>query len=337
MNGPNRAIDLLRGGCILYIVAFWHLLGYIDGIDGYKNFLTYRLTIVVLGLFTLIAGVLAGRRVLQGREQIWRYYRSRAIRILPPYGLALLLFALSGLLSWSEVGQALLLRPAFDSHPLRTLWYINMLVVFYAAAPLLQILGRWLAERMPQGLDASVLLVLALTGAGIVLTGIDTGIDPRLGVYMPAFATGVLMSDRLLNAAGEDTTGASVPGLARLWVLALVAIGLSAKVPGHDLESSLWSLPLATLTPPLVLLIALRRIRTPTIPSWLQASSTASYFIYLLHRPILKELKPLVGRMAHHHPAPELALYWGMAIPLVVAVAWWSQLLYDRTTRAMAI
>jgi len=120
-------------------------------------------------------------------------------------------------------------------------------------------------------------------------------------------------------------------------VLALVAIGLSAKVPGHDLESSLWSLPLATLTPPLVLLIALRRIRTPTIPSWLQASSTASYFIYLLHRPILKELKPLVGRMAHHHPAPELALYWGMAIPLVVAVAWWSQLLYDRTTRAMAI
>jgi hypothetical protein len=71
MNGPNRAIDLLRGGCILYIVAFWHLLGYIDGIDGYKNDLAYRLTIVVLGLFTLISGVLAGRMPLQwGRADL---------------------------------------------------------------------------------------------------------------------------------------------------------------------------------------------------------------------------------------------------------------------------
>lgn len=337
MNRPNRAIDLLRGGSILYIVAFWHLLGYIDGIDGYKNVITYRLTIVVLGLFTLIAGVLAGRRVLQSRAQIEEYYRSRAIRILPPYGLALLLFGQSGLLSWSDVGQALLLRPAFDSHPLRTLWYINMLVVFYVAVPLLQMLGRWLAQKLPPHLDAAVLLVLALAGAAVVLTRIDTGIDPRLGVYFPAFATGVLMSARLLGAAGGDVNGDAQPAMARLWLLALIAIGLSAKVPGHDLESSLWSLPLATLVPPLVLLIALRRIRTPVIPLWLQASSTASYFLYLLHRPILKELRPLIGRLAHHHPAPELALYWGVAIPLLVALAWWSQLLYDRTIRAMGL
>jgi hypothetical protein len=55
----------MRGDSILYIVAFWHLLGYINGIDGYKNDLAYRLTIVVLGLFTLISGVLAGRMPLQ--------------------------------------------------------------------------------------------------------------------------------------------------------------------------------------------------------------------------------------------------------------------------------
>jgi hypothetical protein len=45
----NGSIDLLRGGGILYIVAYWHLLGYVDGIHGYKNAFSYRLT-VVLGL-----------------------------------------------------------------------------------------------------------------------------------------------------------------------------------------------------------------------------------------------------------------------------------------------
>jgi hypothetical protein len=40
MNRPNRAIGLMRGDCILYIEVFWHLLGYIDGIDVYKNALT---------------------------------------------------------------------------------------------------------------------------------------------------------------------------------------------------------------------------------------------------------------------------------------------------------
>jgi hypothetical protein len=62
MSRRYTAIDLLRAGSIIYIVGYWHLLGYVESVHGYKNDLTYRLTVVVLGLFTLIAGVLAGRR-----------------------------------------------------------------------------------------------------------------------------------------------------------------------------------------------------------------------------------------------------------------------------------
>ena len=127
--GRNQAIDLLRGGSMLYIVGFWHLLGYVDGIDGYKNAVTYRLTIAVLGLFTLMAGCLAGRREVRGGADLLRYYRDRAVRILPPYALALVLFVPTGLLQWPDVGRGLLLLPAFDGQPLRTLWHVNVLVV----------------------------------------------------------------------------------------------------------------------------------------------------------------------------------------------------------------
>ena len=125
---------------MLYIVGFWHLLGYVDGIDGYKNAITYRLTIVVLGLFSLMAGCLAGRRDVRGLSDLLRYYRARALRILPPYALAVVLFVPTGLLRWKDVTEGLLLLPAFDGHPLRTLWYINILLVCYLLAPLLLIL-----------------------------------------------------------------------------------------------------------------------------------------------------------------------------------------------------
>jgi hypothetical protein len=77
-------MDLLRGGSMISIVGFWHLLGYVDGIDGYKNAVTHPLTIAVLGLFTLMAGCLAGRREVRGGADLLCSYRDRAMRILPP-------------------------------------------------------------------------------------------------------------------------------------------------------------------------------------------------------------------------------------------------------------
>ncbi|MFM7394711.1 MAG: hypothetical protein ACKO22_10180 [Cyanobium sp.] len=80
----KSGIDLLRAASILYIVAYWHLLGYVDGIHGHKNALTHRLTVVVLGLFTLMAGLLAGRRSLRTVQEVWSHHRIRALRILSP-------------------------------------------------------------------------------------------------------------------------------------------------------------------------------------------------------------------------------------------------------------
>lgn len=80
----DQAIDLMRATCILWIVGFWHLLGYAPSIDGYKNDLTYRLTVVVLGLFVFISGHLIGRARITNAAEVWRFYRRRMIRIYPP-------------------------------------------------------------------------------------------------------------------------------------------------------------------------------------------------------------------------------------------------------------
>lgn len=330
----HAAIDLLRGGSILYIVGFWHLLGYVDGIDGYKNAVTYRLTVVVLGLFTLMAGALAGRREIRTGGHIWRYYRARFLRIVPPYWAALAIFGLVELLKWPDVVKGVLLIPAFNGDPLRTLWYVNMLVLFYAAAPLLLILRHSLIVRTGSRAQAQVVLCGSLALGLGALDRLLGGLDPRILLYFPAFAVGLLLSGELLGHA--DARGPlHSRGLALLTALVLVALTISLGVQGRAIETSLRSLPMAALVPALLVVVTCRRLRGWSLPGWLQATSTASFFMYLLHRPLLKGLKAAAAGLEPAHPWWLLLVLLVVGVPLIAGLSWWGQRLYDRALRAM--
>jgi peptidoglycan/LPS O-acetylase OafA/YrhL len=141
----QRGIDWMRSLSILYIVGFWHLLGYEHFIDHYKNAFTGRVLLVVLGLFIFLSGHLAARssgadfRPADGLS----FYRRRLLRIYPPYLLALLWFQASGLLEHGQLVESALLLSALTGNTPRTLWYITVLMVYMALAPALLLLcGR---------------------------------------------------------------------------------------------------------------------------------------------------------------------------------------------------
>jgi peptidoglycan/LPS O-acetylase OafA/YrhL len=327
----NAAIDLLRGGSMLYIVGFWHLLGYVDGIDGYKNAVTYPLTIAVLGLFTLMAGCLAGRREVRGFSELLQYYRARAIRILPPYALALVLFVPTGLLKWPDVGRGLLLLPAFDGQPLRTLWYVNVLVVGYVLAPLLLILRyRLLAAGAGRGRALCVVGGCSLLALGL-LVRLCPGLDPRFTLYFPAFAMGLLLANPLLDPQRRPLT--SFHRLI-LTVMAVAAVAFTLGVEGRDFETSLRSLPLATILPAVVVLASTRRWHGMNLPRWMQAVSYSSYFMYLFHRPILRFVTDTAIGLSAPQPWILLLVLLAVGVPLVVAISWWGQRLYDQSLKA---
>jgi peptidoglycan/LPS O-acetylase OafA/YrhL len=326
----NPAIDLLRGGSILYIVGYWHLLGYIDGVHGYKNVFTVRLTVVVLGLFTLMAGVLAGRRPIRSAPEAWMYCRARALRILPPYALALVLFGLTHLLDWRHVGLGLLLLPAVNGEPLHTLWYVNMLVFCYGLAP-------WLLLLCPRRRLLASGLALALLLLLLLLNGFaGERVDPRLALYFPAFATGLLLSAQLLPGETDRRPGPLIQ-LLPLVALAIAAVTLSLSVPDGKIDTSPWAIPLATIVPALVMVSANRWLRGRTIPGWLRATSSASYFLYLLHRPLFEGLQALAHWLQATTAGGQLLLLLVFGVPLIARISWWAQRLYDRFLRALAL
>jgi peptidoglycan/LPS O-acetylase OafA/YrhL len=315
----NQAIDLLRALSILWIVGYWHLLGYAPAVDGYKNGLTHRLTVVVLGLFVLIAGHLIGRSGIRNGADILAFYRRRLIRIYPPYVLALLLFALCGLLKAGQFLPAALLVSSFGDNPPHTLWYIAMLVVFYLLAPFLLLLR----ERLGRGIGAGIAAAAVLIGLSTVLWQLVPQVDPRLFLYFPPFVVGLLVSSQL------EPERLSPWGL--LLVLALgVAGALESLVHvGSQLDNDMIGSVLATLVP-LALLVLVQRW-LPRLRLWapLMAVSTASYFMYLFHRPIFHWLSPLGKALLPAGPVPEVAWLMGFCLPVIVVVAWLGQRAYD--------
>ncbi|MEB3321528.1 MAG: acyltransferase, partial [Synechococcaceae cyanobacterium] len=211
----SAAIDLLRALSILWIVGIWHLLGYTDAIADYKNDVTHRLTVVVLGLFMLIAGHLVGRAGIRGGADVLAFYRRRLVRIYPPYLLALWWFARSDLLEPGQLRPAALLASSFGPDAPDTLWYISVLVVFYLLAPFLLLLR----DRMGRGLRlrgetaAGVLTAVLLIAAATALAGAVPTWDQRMFLYFPPFVVGLLVTARL---DAEQLGGRG--GTGRRWV-----------------------------------------------------------------------------------------------------------------------
>ena len=321
----NQAIDLMRATCILWIVGFWHLLGYAESIDGYKNDVTYRVTVVVLGLFVFISGHLIGRSRITNAAEVWRFYQRRMVRIYPPYLAALLLFDLCGLLKPGQFIGAALLSASFSLEPPLTLWYISMIVVFYLLAPLLLLLVHSLGQTPWRWTSNRLVVCAGIIGLNVLLGKLLDGVDARLFLYFPSFVAGLVLSPALVEPRVRFRTIA-------LTALATVAATLFSFHHQARIDSSLNAIPLAVFGPLLTFLVCERWGRHLRLPPLILAISTASFFMYLFHRPIFLLFT------SHGFPssAPlQLAVLLLLALPVIVAVSWKGQALYDSAVRRL--
>lgn len=329
MPARNLGIDWLRSICILYIVGFWHLLGYAPAIQDYKTDLTHRLTLIVLGLFMLISGHLVGRSSfgglgLEGRnwhDFVLVFYRRRLARIYPPYVLSLLLFELFDLLKPGQLlGASLLISSLIDDAPL-TLWYINVLMVYLALSPFILLLR---ARLNPAGSQAKDLFILAgLVGVNLLLAVFSKHADPRLFFYFSPFVVGLL------------NPGVSAEGRRGFFPLLTAVVGGAflysvhlSNVSGELTESNLAIMPLAVFGPWFVFLIVNMielKLRLP----WIVAQiSLASFFMYLFHRPILAVMTSWVSPQGARLQLAYLLL---ICLPVIISISWFGQRLYDRS------
>ena len=152
--------DVVRVVCMTYIVAYFHLYGYVY-LQGQPP-VSIAMAHACLGLFTFVSGYLLGSKYSfgqQGNSQIGLFYKKRILRIVPLFLIASLALWLIGLNDCIATLNGLLcLSPFVDPKPM-TLYYIPIISWCYLVTPLISRHGmRW---RIYSCLTFMGLLVIA--------------------------------------------------------------------------------------------------------------------------------------------------------------------------------
>lgn len=313
-RGPQRrnaAIDLVRAVSILWIVGIWHVFDYLPELADGKNGITYHVTVALLGLFVLVSGYLMGLKdVPLERRPLRDFYLGRFGRIYPPFVLACLIFMVLKLGDMAALTKAALLVAMLWGPAPFTLWFITMIVLFYAVTPLLMAARRngWTFLLVVAGLTL-------LSGAAHLQW---EPVSPRLAMYLPSYCLGLWL-------AAHDVKWRKL--LLFGLMAAIPAAGISSLSETRMIESSVWSMPWALALSATLFGAAMAWETKLPRWGWILFVAQASYFLYLCHRPVYAFFLKI------HDPAGwqgRAALIILLALPVAVVAAWIGQLLYDR-------
>lgn len=305
----NASLDWLRVISIIYVTGFWHLLNYSDAWPQYHAPFFWRVTVLALGLFTLISGYLMGRgTVPSDRKALADFYVRRLTRIYPPYLFALLLYVVLRLTGRITILKGALLLGMLVPPPPPTLWFVGMILLCYIATPWLMRLAA-----SPMRTVSAVAVVVITLWIIHAVTGL---IDPRLPLYIPAYAAGVVFA-RYEPLRVSKTRYAGLIGATAIAAI----VSLPAKYPP---DMSFWMAPYALLASITVFLLCNHRLPENRIIARL---SYGSFFLYLLHRPIYEVVTKFTGT---EHGKTNLGWLLLMAFPFAIVAGYGGQFLYDK-------
>ena len=309
---PTRQvpIDVMRAVSMLYIVGFWHLLDYTGVVTWHYNPVTYRLTVLALALFVLISGFLTARK--DGglvRGEIWKFYRTRFWRIYVPFVIASGLFLATEVSDTHTLLKGVTLVSMFLAPPPNTLWFVNMIVLFYLIAPLL--IGL-------RGNQVAYIAVCIVIVGAMILYQAETGrLDVRLMLYFPCFAAGIFLAARPLPSSTLSLIG--------LQLLAALSLVFTLATPSASLETNPCTMPWMLFGSIAVFVVVMRAGRNLKPPAILMQLSEASFFMYLLHRPIYLWMEILWFPSTE---AEQVLYLLFVCLPIVMIVAWLCQRAY---------
>jgi len=365
---PERlhAFDAVRGLALMLGVAFHATMSFLPGrgiwiVTDHERSLTLAVVFHVLHAFRmmtffLVAGFFA--RMMLERRGTAGFVRDRLKRIGVPLlaGWPILFASIVGVSIWAALRTAALTHtpppaappPApFPAFPLTHLWFLYLLLVFYAAALLIRAAARlgdpggrmagltdravaWLTGSAfaPMLLGAPLAAALAAQPLWPAWFGIptpDQSLVPNLPAFVGfgmAFGFGWLVNRNIPVTDGwtrrwpvhlavftlSIAAGFAITGVAPL--LKLTSPGPETAAAAAFCAISAWSGTFAALG------LALRFLADHSPAR--RYIADASYWIYLIHMPIVMALQVVLAPYAWPWPL-KYALLLGVAFPLMFA------------------
>ena len=316
----DLSLDALRSLAMLYIVGFWHPLAasHLFG-DLFYTPTTILLSFCFLGLFCFISGFLISKQRRTGFnniKEVGRFYWRRLARLYPLYLLACIGFYTTGLIPKTDFLAGIFLSGAVLNINIMTLWFVNVIMIFYVLTPLL--LFRFQMKRN-FWLSCGIYAALFFLAKGRC-------IDPHLAHYFIIYAAGVLLAQ-----SPRAQEWARLQGWKLLPVFLIIGwLALDKQLIHNKLHRFILT-DIAVLASMPVLLMLGRVLAGIINARLISIVSYSSFALYLFHR--------LIFNVAHAYYAPKtvgaLAFYEiGVLLPIAIVIAYGIQAAYDGVLRA---
>lgn len=194
MNERKVFIDYVRVLCMCFVVCVLHLSQYLnnDPIDYYlwHNPVFFKITYSALGAFSFISGYLMGGG--KKYQSTCSFYKKRFIRVYPMFVFSTFLLYVIGLNGAKESIVGLVgLSPFVARLQPMTLWYMSMLMLFYAITPLVM---KHNPIKVSILITILLLVLFILSRTGVIRTIIPQFIlDNRFLYNCPIFLFGLCL------------------------------------------------------------------------------------------------------------------------------------------------
>lgn len=274
----NHAFDLARAVCVIWIVAFFHMLNYFPKESQFPEMtamVCYDITICVLACFTFLSGYFLSKYRFDNKSDVVTFYKKRFTRFFPLFVIA----SFSLLICGSSIRQILLAIGGLSliiPPPIYTLWYMSMLMLFYLMTPLLKYEKDSLSFKWICVAFIAIVMVLSFKYA-----------DRRLTLYFPFYVLGLNLPKQIVDIITE-----------RLWTLvAFIALCvlMYVRLKIYPNYLSNFILPVEAFFGVWFILSISKLIYTDRIFKPVTFFSEASLCAYLFHRAIYALILLIVG------------------------------------------
>ena len=315
----NVGIDLLRGIVIVYIVGFWHMLNYTDAIPDCKNMVTRRITVIVLATFVFISGYYIGKNDIELKKQkLLSFYTNKFFRIYPLYFLSIISFMYCGLSDYETSIKALLMISMFVKPAPPTLWFITMLMTFYALSPFLMIACK--NTKVLYLIFIYILLAIFL----MIYWYFTRLLDVRIIMYLPSFVFGFFIAVNKGSIVKEKYL--------YLALFAGVLISFVTNTPSKTANSMLATLMVTIAAYFLFKQFSQIGFRNQKMHRIIILFSYSSYCMYLFHRPLYIFLKKIYFPDVKFLQLIYLVMF---CLPCIGLFSYSMQMVYDTTIQAL--
>lgn len=183
--------DITRALCALHIIIAWHGVAYFWS-DSVVIKIGTPITIAALACFTFLSGLF--NNIKDGTIS---FYKNRVKRLYIPFTISYFLLIAIGLNEFNFKNTILSLTglSCFVGGQPNTLWYICMLLIFYAITPLLL---HNCDRQSNEGQKKIALKGIVLFSAFYIINNLVSSFEIRILYYFPFYLLGLLLHPNTL-------------------------------------------------------------------------------------------------------------------------------------------